>query len=408
MTQRQSKPGDYDLLIVGAGPVGCVVAERAARCKGWKSLVIDRREHVAGNCHDRLHESGVLIHPYGPHYFRTNNPGLLRYLSRFTEWVDGQYIVKSAVGDKLYPIPINLTTLEMFFGESLDEVSAKRLLDSLAHPIADPQNSEEFVLSRVGRELYEAFYLGYTQKQWDLHPRQLAPSVCGRVPVRLNRDERYVDHRYQLTPKDGFDAMFRKMLDHPLITVQTGTEFGDVRGRIEPRRATVYSGAIDEYFDHCHGRLDWRSLRFEFEYVEQPFVQPCVQINHPAAHAYSRTVEIKHVTGQAHPGTVLSYEYPSATGEPFYPVPTPQGSALYAKYKVEAQVETQERAVYFAGRLAEYIYINTDEALEKGLALFERLALERDWYFLPRALKRAEGLGTAKPVGAASPARSAS
>jgi UDP-galactopyranose mutase len=367
----------YDLLIVGAGPVGCVVAERAASQRGWSSLVIDRRDHLAGNCYDRAHESGVLIHQYGPHYFRTNSADLLSYLSQFTEWVEGHYIVKSLVDGKLYPMPINLTTLEMFFGASLDEASAKDLLEHLVDKIDEPKNSEELVLSRVGRELYEAFYLGYTLKQWGQHPRELEASVCGRVPVRCTRDERYVDHEFQVTPKDGFTALFAKMIEHPKITLRTGTDYDDVKGLVKPKRATIYCGAIDEYFDCRFGALDWRSLRFDFKFFDENLVQPCVQINYPSDHEYSRTVEIKHVTRQEHRGTVVSYEYPMKEGEAYYPVPTPEGAALYQKYKKEAERETREKGVYFVGRLAEYAYINTDEAIEKGLAMFERLVSER-------------------------------
>src|SRR5262249_52514447 len=152
--------------------------------------------HLAGNCHDSVHSSGVLIHNYGPHYFRTNDAALVRYLSRFTEWIPGNYVVKSQLGGRLYPFPINLTTLEQFFGRSLDADEARRLLDSKRVPIERPANSEELVLSQVGRELYECFYLNYTLKQWELHPRELAPTVCGRIAVRLNRDERYVEHRF--------------------------------------------------------------------------------------------------------------------------------------------------------------------------------------------------------------------
>src|SRR5437764_1352017 len=168
---------DVDLLVCGAGPVGCVIAERAARLLGWKVLVIDRRPHVPGNCHDSRRD-GVLVHNYGPHYFRTNDWSLVQYLSRFTDWTPGNYEVKSSVGGRLYPFPINLTTLEQFFGRQLDPESAERLLAARRVPCAAPRNSEEFVLSRVGRELYGAFYLNYTLKQWGLHPRDLQPPAC--------------------------------------------------------------------------------------------------------------------------------------------------------------------------------------------------------------------------------------
>lgn len=357
---------------MGAGPTGCVVAEHAARVLGWRCLVVDRRSHVAGNCYDHLHESGVLIHQYGPHYFRTNNPQLVRYLSQYTKFHDAPYIVKAAVGDRLLPFPINLTTLEGFFGTALTPERAAALLEEKREKIGTPTNSEEYVLSRVGREIYEAFYVGYTLKQWGLHPRDLDPSVCGRIPVRLNRDDRYVDHTYQVMPTGGYTQMFSAMLDHPLIEVSLGTDYRDVD--LRPRRATVYTGPVDEYFDHRLGRLPWRSLSFTFEARDQEWVQPCVQINYPNQHAYTRSVEIKHVTRQQHPHTVLSFEVPGATGDPYYPILTPSSRALYEAYKGLCAEETRSRRVYFCGRLAEYRYMNMDEAMEGALNLVRRLS----------------------------------
>ncbi len=364
---------DVDLLIIGAGPVGCTVAERAASQCGWSSLVIDRRDHIAGNCYDRVHESGVLVHQYGPHYFRTDNPMLLEYLSAFTGWIDGNYRVLSFVDGELYPFPINLTTLERFFGRTLDERSAQELLASLAEPIPEPRNSEEFVLSRVGRKLYEAFYLNYTLKQWGRHPRDLDPSVCGRIPVRFTRDARYVNHAFQLMPDKGYTALFERMLDHPLISVRLGTDFQEVRGRIRPRRATLYCGPVDAYFGRSLGALPWRSLEFTFTPHEQEYVQPCVQINYPNDNAYTRSVEIKHVTGQRSPRTVISHEFPQAEGDPYYPVPARENDELYRRYRALAEEETRTNKVYFAGRLATYRYINMDQAFEDALHIFGRI-----------------------------------
>jgi UDP-galactopyranose mutase len=364
---------DVDLLVCGAGPVGCVVAERAASVLGWKVLVVDRREHVAGNCHDCAHRSGVLVHRYGPHYFRTNDDDLLRYLSRFTDWIPARYEVRSLVRGQLLPFPINLTTLEAFFGRRLNADSAERLLASLRHPIDSPRNSEEFVLGRVGRELYEAFYRNYTLKQWGRPATELAPEVCGRIPVRLDRDGRYVSHRHQVMPRRGFTALFRRMLRHRRIRVLLGCDFSEVRHLIQPRQATVYTGPIDEYFDHRLGRLPYRSLRFEFVPVAVPWVQPCVQINYPNDFSFTRSVEIKHVTGQEHPGTVISYETPMSRGEPYYPIPAPASSELYQRYRKLAEAETATRNVYFCGRLAQYRYFNTDEVIQEALACFQKI-----------------------------------
>jgi len=362
---------ENSILIVGAGPVGCLLAERISTVLGLKVLIIDKREHIAGNCYDTYHPSGVMIHRYGPHYFRTNNPALIEYLSQFTEWIPGNYIVKSSVKDELCPFPINLLTLRQFFKKpDMTAEEAEALLESKREKITNPANSEEFVLSRVGREMYEAFYLGYTLKQWGIHPRDLAPSVCGRIPIRLNTDERYVDHKYQLTPAAGFTAMFSKMIDHPDIELRLGIDYRELRNTIEPGKFTIYTGPIDEYFNYKLGKLPWRSLEFEFkeEPVEQ--YQPCVQVNYPNEHDYTRTVEIKHVTAQKHPHTVISYEYPRAEGDPYYPIPRDVNKELYDKYKSLADKETEDNNVYFCGRLAEYKYFNTDEVLERALNTF--------------------------------------
>lgn len=368
---------DIDLLIVGAGPVGCVIAERAAYLRGWRSLIVDKRNHVAGNCHDRYYDNGVLIHSYGPHYFRTNNSRLLGYLSRFTPWIPGNYIVKSQVGGKLYPFPINLTTLEMFFDRKLDEAAAKLLLERKALPNASPANSEEFVLSRVGSELYEAFYKGYTQKQWGVHPSQLAASVCGRIPVRLNRDDRYVDHGNQLMPAHGYTRMFETMIDHELIRVLLQTDFNDIRGAFKPRVGTVYCGPLDQYFGCRYGQLGWRSLEFEFKSYRQDFVQPCVQINYPNDFDYTRSVEIKHVSGQVHHETVVSYEYPRSQGDPYYPIPSAESARLFSRYNSLAEQEQSEHSVFFAGRLAKYRYLNMDEAMEGAIGTFELICAKQ-------------------------------
>lgn len=362
---------EYDIVIAGAGPVGCVIAERLASECDYKVLIVDKRAHIAGNCFDTHHESGVLIHRYGPHYFRTNKQELIDYLSKFTEWVPGNYIVKSSVGGELYPFPINLLTLRQFFKKpEMTSEEAADLLASLRLDIAEPANSEEFVLSRVGKEMYESFYLGYTLKQWAIHPRDLAPSVCGRIPVRLNTDSRYVDHQFQLTPAAGFSTMFGNMISHPNIDVLLNTDFGNIKIEVTPTIATVYTGPVDEYFDFNLGKLPWRSLEFEFKEKPVEVFQECVQINYPNEHDYTRSVEIKHVTGQQHPHTVISYEFPCAEGDPYYPIPMEENANLYERYKLLADAETEKNNVYFCGRLAEYKYFNTDEVIERALNTF--------------------------------------
>jgi UDP-galactopyranose mutase len=363
----------FDLIIVGAGPVGCVLAETAAREMGWKCLIIEKRPHLAGNCYDFMHESGLMLHRYGPHLFRTDQKSLVDFLSTYTEWIPGNYRVQSFYQGELYPLPINLTTLEKFFRCPLTPESAQSLLEKERIPINNPRNSEEFVLSRLGRKLYEAFYLGYTQKQWGIHPRELMPSVCGRLPIRYNRDDRYVDEAYQVMPQNGFAHMFERMLRHSSIEVLLNTDYFMIRDQLKAKRALVYTGPIDAYFDFCYGTLPWRSLEFKWVAMDQAFQQPCVAINYPSDHEYTRSVEIKHVTGQKHPRTVISYEYPRSDGEPFYPVPTDANLAKYGLYRCLAETETFERKVHFCGRLATYSYLNIDQAILTALALSREL-----------------------------------
>ncbi|MBP6624004.1 MAG: UDP-galactopyranose mutase [Chitinophagaceae bacterium] len=360
-----------NILVVGAGPVGCVMSERFANVLGCQVTLIDKRAHIAGNCFDNTHKNGLLYHQYGPHYFRTNDKALFEYLSKFTEWIPGNYYVTSFFKNEFYPFPINLKTLAKFFKrDSLTPKEAEELLESKREKIASPENSEEFVLSRVGREMYEAFYLGYTLKQWALHPKELSPSVCGRIPIRFNEDCRYVDHEYQFTPKDGFTKMFAKMIEHPLINLKLETNFEEVNKDYD---IIIYTGAIDEYFNYCFGKLQWRSLEFDFKVVDQEFVQDNVQINYSNDHDYTRSVEIKHVTKQKHAQTIVSYEYPTDKGDPYYPIPTENNQQLYLKYQELAIQETKEKNVFFCGRLAEYKYYNTDEVILKAFQTFEEI-----------------------------------
>jgi UDP-galactopyranose mutase len=369
---------NVDLLIVGAGPVGCTIAERASTIRDWRSVIIDKRDHIGGNCHDCTNEHGQLIHKYGPHYFRTNQDEVLNYLSNFTDWIPGNYVVKSSVNGSLYPFPINLTTLEKFFNKSFTESEARSFLEDLSLEFEFPSNSEEFILSRLGRDLYESFYLGYTKKQWDLHPKDLSPSVCGRIPIRFDRGESYVNAKHQCIPKDGYTSLFSKMISSENIQFLGNTDFNAIKQNFLPKVATIYTGPIDEYFDYCYGKLPWRSLAFEWKTFEEQFVQPCVQINFPNENLYTRSVEIKHVTKQNLDTTSISYEFPKSQGDPFYPIPNESSSSLYDKYRILAQKETENSKVFFVGRLAEFTYINTDEAILKGLETFDKISTLND------------------------------
>jgi UDP-galactopyranose mutase len=361
----------FDLLVVGAGPAGCVLAERAATVLNWRVLVIDRRNHLAGNCFDGPHTNGVWIHHYGPHYFRTRDRGVLRYLSQFTDWIPATYLVRSLARGELFPFPINLDTLEQFFRRSFSVAEAEAYLQAIRVP-RTLRTSEDVVLNTVGQELYRTFFRDYTRKQWGCDASQLSAEVCGRIPLRFNRDPRYVDAPFQMMPTQGFTALFQRMLSHPRITVQLGVDYDSLRSQSVP--VTVYCGPIDHYFDLCYGQLPYRSLQFEHVVLRRPRVQPCVQINYPDAQTpFTRSVEIKHISGQTHPETVVTFETPRGSGDPYYPVPCTASRALYERYRQRAEWETRTRQVYFCGRLAQYRYFNTDQIVREALSCFQLL-----------------------------------
>lgn len=350
----------YDYLIVGAGFAGSVLAERLAAGLGRQVLVVDRRDHIGGNAYDHLDESGVLVHRYGPHIFHTNAQRIVDYLSRFTEWRPYEHRVLARVDGHLVPIPINLTTLNTLFGLSMSEEEAEAFLAARAEPVEVIHTSEDVVVNQIGRELYEKFFRGYTRKQWGLDPAELDKSVTSRVPTRTNQDDRYFTDSFQMMPLHGYTRLFERMLDHPRIDLLLGTDFKAVRGRVAYRHL-VYCGPIDEFFDYCFGRLPYRSLRFEHRTLDQPQFQPVAVVNYPDPQVpYTRITEYKHLTGQQHPRTSISYEYPCADGDPYYPVPRPENAELYRRYKALAD---QTPGVTFLGRLGTYKYYNMDQVV---------------------------------------------
>jgi UDP-galactopyranose mutase len=362
----------FDYLIVGAGFAGSVLAERIATQLGKTCLIVEKRDHIGGNAYDRYDEAGVLIHQYGPHYFRTNSQRIIEYLSRFTEWHHVEYRILSSTDGRLWQFPINLNTFEQLIGRPSTSEEMEKQLAEWRVDIPEPKNSEEVIVSQVGWKLYEMFFKNYTRKQWQRDARDLDPSVCGRIPIRTNRDDRYLSDKFQALPRDGYTAMFRKMLAHPRIEVRLKTEYRDALREVRFRHL-IFTGPIDEYYDHCFGRLPYRSLRFEPETLAQEYFQPVMQINYPNDHDFTRIVEVKHATGQKLPVTTIVREYPEDFGpgrEPYYPIPAPDARALYAKY---AERGAQEKNVSFVGRLATYRYYNMDQVVGMALAEFERL-----------------------------------
>ncbi|HZQ53111.1 MAG TPA: UDP-galactopyranose mutase [Bryobacteraceae bacterium] len=361
----------FDYLVVGAGFAGAVVAERMARCYGKSVLVIDRRDHIGGNAYDHYNDDGLLIHRYGPHIFHTNSEQVFQYLSQFTTWRCYEHRVLAAVDGKLVPVPINLDTVNLLYDLNLtSEEEVEQFFASRAEPRSPIRTSEDVVVSKVGRDLYEKLFRNYTRKQWGKDPSELDALVTARIPVRTNRDDRYFTDRFQAMPKHGYTSMFGNMLDHPNITLELGCDYRELVD--SPFfREIVFTGPIDEFFDFRYGKLPYRSLSFQHETVDREYLQPVAVINYPNEHRYTRITEFKHLTGQAHRKTSVVYEYPADEGDPYYPVPTPQNAELYKRY---AQLAAGYERVHFTGRLATYRYYNMDQVVAQSLTLCKHLA----------------------------------
>lgn len=363
----------FDWLIVGAGFAGSVLAERLATQRNESVLLVDRRPHIGGNAYDRYDEAGILMHVYGPHIFHTNSEDVVNYLSQFTRWHPYEHRVLAQVGDTLYPIPINRTTVNRLFGLTLKtDEDVEAFYRSRAEPIDPIRTSEDVIVSRVGRELYEKFFRHYTRKQWGLDPSELDRSVTSRVPIRTNEDDRYFDDRFQAMPRDGYTRLFEKMLNRPQIKTLLNTDFSEIRHEVSYRRL-IYTGPIDEFFGHRFGRLPYRSLRFEHQTLEQEWRQPIAVINYPLNEPYTRITEYKHLTGQKAPKTTITYEYPSEQGDPYYPVPNDTTASIYRQYDALAHATEN---TWFVGRLATYRYYNMDQVVAQALATFRRIDSE--------------------------------
>jgi UDP-galactopyranose mutase len=367
---RQEKQHVFDYVIVGAGFSGSVVAAQMARNFGKRVMLLDRRNHIGGNAYDHHDQHGILVHKYGPHIFHTNSKDVFDYLSLFTEWRNYEHKVLASVDGKLVPIPINLDTVNILHGLELTVDEMEAYLEKIAEKPPAIRTSEDVVVSRVGRDLYEKMFRGYTRKQWGLDPSDLDASVTARIPVRTNRDDRYFTDTYQAMPRHGFTRMFENMLDHPNITVILNTDYRDVLKSVQYREL-VYTGPVDEFFGYRFGKLPYRSIQFRHETVDVEKLQPVAVINHPNEHDYTRVTEFKHLTGQSHSKTSVVYEYPCDGGDPYYPVPRPDNAAIYKRYEALA---TQTPAVHFVGRLATYKYYNMDQVVAQALTLCAKLS----------------------------------
>lgn len=359
----------FDYLIVGAGFAGSVLAERLASKSNKKVLLIDRRNHIAGNTYDYFNTDGILVHKYGPHIFHTNSKEVFDYLGKFTQWRAYEHRVLASVDGQLVPIPINQNTINELYGLNLSCEQVQAFFDKRAEKKTTIRTSEDVVVNAVGRELYEKFFKYYTRKQWDLDPSELDASVTARVPTRTNKDNRYFTDTYQAMPLHGYTNLFHKMLDHPNIKIMLNTDYREVMEAID-YKTLIYTGPIDAYFNYCYGKLPYRSIDFRFETLDQEHFQPTGTVNYPTSQPYTRITEFKHLTGQQHHKTSIVYEHPTAEGDPYYPIPRAENMEIYNKYKLLA---ASEQDTYFTGRLGTYKYYNMDQVVAQSLTLFKKL-----------------------------------
>ena len=381
----------YDAVVIGSGIAGAAAARVLAEEQGKQVLVLERRPHIGGNCYDREDEYGILIHQYGPHIFHTNDEEVYAWLSRFTDWYEFGHEVVARVGERLIPVPFNLNTLKMVYGEEKGERLAGKLANTFGAgarvPILKLREQTDPEIQAIADFVYENIFLKYTMKQWGQKPEEIDPAVTGRVPVVISYDNRYFGDKYQGMPKDGYTPMFEKILAHPGIEVRTGT---DARAILELRKeegkvylegrefdgAVIYTGAADELFGCRYGRLPYRSLRFDFEHYRIPDYQGHSVVNYTVSEEFTRITEFKHLTGQKAEGTTIVKEYPfaytGAEGEiPYYAILNEENLALYRRYAALAEKFPD---FYLLGRLAEYKYYNIDAMAARALGLARSLA----------------------------------
>ena len=358
------------ILIIGAGPVGCVAAEVLSKHK-FEIDIFESRNHIAGNCYDYKNKYGILVHKYGPHYFRTKKKAIFKYLGKFTRWMPGDYFVNSYVDKEFYEFPINLNTINKFFKKKFNSNQAKKFLKTLSVK-KKTKNFESYLKSKVGNDLYNKFYKNYTIKQWGINPRYLSEDIAKRIPIRFDKKKNYIDSVYKFMPKEGFTKMFNKMISRKNINIKLRKKYKYSINDHKIYDYILYTGPIDTFFNYKFGHLGWRSLRFSFETFKREFKQNCLQINYPNDFKFTRKVEYKYVTKQKSKFTTISKEFPKSDGEPYYPRSTIRDKKIMEIYNKEKK-NMESRNVYFAGRLANYKYINTDEAVEIGLNVARKI-----------------------------------
>lgn len=367
---------NFDIVIIGAGISGSVLAERYAAI-GKRVLVVEKRDHIAGNCFDFYDENGILTSQYGAHLFHTNDEGVWDYVNQFAEWYPWSHKVVARVDDKTVPIPVNITTVNTLFNTNIsNETEMQDWLNKNRIPFNQPANGEEAVLNKVGEVLYNKMFKHYTKKQWDKYPAELHASVLERIPVRDNYDDRYFSDTHQALPKGGYTKLFENILASPNIMVLLNTDYFEIQDQLGEYEKLFYTGPIDRFFqfnENLKEKLEYRSINFVTEQIDQEYFQENSVVNYPGEEVdFTRIVEYKHFGHQQSEKTSIVKEYTVDEGEPYYPVPNDKNQEIYAQYKAEADKLTD---VYFVGRLANYKYFNMDQAFRNALDLF--LDLER-------------------------------
>lgn len=367
-------------LIVGAGISGSVLANLIADRLNEEVLIIDRREHIAGNCFDYLaSDENITVHKYGPHIFHTNNKEVWDYLSNFTKWHYFYLKPNVMIEGNRVSLPFTLKTLRELFSQSMAERIENKLITKYGYgvkvPILDFQKSKDKDLNFIGKFVYENVFKNYTIKQWGLKPEEIDASVTARVPIYISNDARYFQDKYQAIPLKGYTKLIENILNHKNIKVELNTNYKDLhKNEIKEFKAVFYTGAIDEYFDYRHGELPYRSLKFDIRTIDKEYYQKSVVTNYPNDYDFTRITEHKYFLDEKSNNTIISVEYPQAfslgKNERYYPINNEKNDKLYNKYLRESK---KLENVYFFGRLGDYKYYNMDLAVERVFELFEKL-----------------------------------